>query len=176
MYTTDTLLISCGCNQFALANLSQDSSNEGAPSGEEAQRASMTISEALAACLTQAVRERRVASGVLDCAKLLGCRPGRVMLCILPEVRQHDVAVHIEHVLIRSFCKENDIRLLTVKDEQRLTELVTPNGESQESYVSCLLVESPVDGQSEADEFVCGYHDVIMARDILPKPVIQLPD
>ena len=42
--------------------------------------------------------------------------------------------------------------------------------------MSCLLLEESLDGRSEADDFVCGYHDVIVARDILPRPTIQLPD
>lgn len=179
MYTTDTLLMSC--EHFSMSTISQGTS-EGVPTQPEelqTQKTSMTISEALASCLTQAVREKRVTTGVIECARLLASRPARVMLCILPEVPHNDVTGHIEHVLLRSFCREHDIRLLTVREERRLAQLLTSHPSPQPcpgvtSSVSCLLVEAP-DAQSEADHFVTGYHDVIVSRDILPRPIIQLP-
>lgn len=38
------------------------------------------------------------------------------------------------------------------------------------------MIENPHDGRSEADTFVCGYHDAVMLSDIHPKPVINLPE
>jgi len=131
MYTTDTLLMSC--EHFSMSTISQGTS-EGVPTQPEelqTQKTSMTISEALASCLTQAVREKRVTTGVIECARLLASRPARVMLCILPEVPHNDVTGHIEHVLLRSFCREHDIRLLTVREERRLAQLLTSHPSPQ---------------------------------------------
>ena len=42
--------------------------------------------------------------------------PERVMLCLIPDMAgSPDVGMHIQHTLVRSFCWENDIRLLTVR-------------------------------------------------------------
>ena len=37
------------------------------------------------------------------------------MVCVIPDMAgSSDVGLHIQHTLVRSFCWENDIRLLTV--------------------------------------------------------------
>ena len=47
---------------------------------------------------------------------LLCSAPERVMLCLIPDMAgSPDVGMHIQHTLVRSFCWENDIRLLTVR-------------------------------------------------------------
>ncbi|KAK7502215.1 hypothetical protein BaRGS_00006579, partial [Batillaria attramentaria] len=80
-------------------------------------KSSGTIGEALERCLVRAVAAERVTVAVQECAKLLGCAPERVMLCLIPDMSEsNDVGLHIQHTLIRSFCWENEIRLLTDKD------------------------------------------------------------
>ncbi|CAG5133073.1 unnamed protein product [Candidula unifasciata] len=166
-------------SEISLSKLSEDFGERSDPTVEKAQRTWLTISEALAITLKQAMCQHRLTMGVYDCAKLLSSSPNRVMLCVLPEISTSDVAMHIHHTLIKSFCWEHDIRLLTVKNQQSLLDLVkgTPEySEATSDTMLCLLVENPTDGNSEADTFVCGYHDAVMLSDIFPKPVIHLPD
>lgn len=71
------------------------------------------------------------------------------------------------------------ILFLQVKNEQCLLDLAKgcpEHANATEKSVSCLMIEYPLDGNSEADTFVIGYHDTIMYSDIFPKPVIQLPE
>uniref|UniRef100_A0A0B7AX94 Ribosomal protein L7Ae/L30e/S12e/Gadd45 domain-containing protein n=1 Tax=Arion vulgaris TaxID=1028688 RepID=A0A0B7AX94_9EUPU len=166
-------------SEISLSKLSEDFGERSDPTGEKTQKAWLTISEALGITLKQAMCQHRLTMGVFDCANLLSSSPNRVMLCVLPEIASGDVSMHIHHTLIKSFCWEHDIRLLTVKDEQSLLDLVKGSPEYAEATsktVFCLLVENPMDGNSEADTFVCGYHDAVMLSDIFPKPVIHLPD
>ncbi|KAL8600962.1 hypothetical protein ACOMHN_030619 [Nucella lapillus] len=75
----------------------------------------LTIGQALERCLSRAVATQRVTVGIQECAKLLGCAPERVLLCVIPDMSASaDVGLHIQHTLVRSFCWENDLRLLTV--------------------------------------------------------------
>lgn len=166
-------------SEISLSKLSEDFGERSDPTVAKAQKTSLTIGEALAITLKQALRERRLTMGVLDCGKLLSCSPNRVMMCVLPEVTSGDISVLIQHTLIRSFCWEHEIRLLTVKDEQSLLELVQGCPEYKdvnEQSVSCMMLQYPSDGNSEADTFVCGYHDTVMYSDMYPKPIIHLPD
>ncbi|KAH9499899.1 Growth arrest and DNA damage-inducible protein GADD45 beta [Bulinus truncatus] len=164
---------------ISLSKLSEDLGEQSHPVGEKTQKTWLTISEALAISLKQAIGQRRITMGVLESAKLLSHSPHRVMLCVLPELTQDDLAMHIHHTLIKSFCWEHEIRLLKVKNEHCLLDLVRGSPEFTDATlksVSCLLIEKPLDGNSEADTFVSGYHDTVMFSDIYPKPVIQLPE
>lgn len=53
----------------------------------------------------------------LSCfVSVLCSAPERVMLCLIPDMAgSPDVGMHIQHTLVRSFCWENEIRLLTVR-------------------------------------------------------------
>ncbi|KAK7099778.1 growth arrest and DNA damage-inducible protein GADD45 alpha-like [Littorina saxatilis] len=157
------------------------------------EKSSSPIGQALEKCISRAMAAQRVTVGVQECAKLLGCAPERVMLCLIPDMNSSpDVGMHIQHTLVRSFCWENDIRLLTVKDTDKLRSLLdsaredvaspsadegskTKEGESQPSNASCVLVEMPKEDLSLDEEFICNYHDTIIYSDIYPKPIIQLP-
>ncbi|CAL1531078.1 unnamed protein product [Lymnaea stagnalis] len=166
-------------SEISLSKLSEDLGEQSDPTGEKTQKTWLTISEALAITLKQGLRQKRVTMGVQDCAKLLSRSPNRVMLCVLPELSTNDLAMHIHHTLIKSFCWEHEIRMLLVKNEQCLLDLVKGCPEFADATlttVSCLMIETPHDGNSEADTFVCGYHDAVMYSDIFPKPVIQLPE
>nr|KAG5710299.1 hypothetical protein BaRGS_009015 [Batillaria attramentaria] len=109
--------------------------------------------------------------------------PERVMLCLIPDMSEsNDVGLHIQHTLIRSFCWENEIRLLTVKDTEKLHTILNcmPSAacaetESVEPAVSCVIIEVPKDDLTADEDFVCNYHDTLIYSNIYPKPVIQLP-
>ncbi|XP_059144825.1 growth arrest and DNA damage-inducible protein GADD45 beta-like [Physella acuta] len=180
MYTeTQIQCALCMSADISLSKLSEDLGEQSDPTGEKTQKTWLTISEALAITLKQALQQKRVTMGVHDCAKLLRCSPNRVMMCVLPELTTDDLSMHIHHTLVKSFCWEHEIKLLMVKNEQCLLDLVKgcpEHANATEKSVSCLMIEYPLDGNSEADTFVIGYHDTIMYSDIFPKPVIQLPE
>ncbi|XP_076440818.1 growth arrest and DNA damage-inducible protein GADD45 alpha-like [Babylonia areolata] len=151
------------------------------------EKSNLTIGQALERCLSRAVAAQRVTVGIQECAKLLGCAPERVMLCVIPDMAgSSDVGLHIQHTLVRSFCWENDIRLLTVKNCDKLQNLVdcartsgvsdsSSDTAAELSIPSCLLVEVPKEDPSTDEDFVCNYHDTVVCSDIYPKPIIQLP-
>lgn len=162
-------------------------------------KSGVTIGQALEKCLWRALASQRVTVGVQECAKLLGCAPERVMICLIPDLAgSADVGLHIQHTLVRSFCWENDIRLLAVKDTDKLRSIFVEacatssasNGKNQPTAqqpepqdstqhtpaVGCMLIELPSGADLGPDEeFVCNYHDTIIYSDVYPQPVIQLP-
>ncbi|XP_025110196.1 growth arrest and DNA damage-inducible protein GADD45 beta-like [Pomacea canaliculata] len=141
--------------------------------------ASKTIGQGLEECLLRALNSGRVTVGVKECAKLLSCASDQVMLCLMPDMASaSDVSVHIQQTLIRSFCWENGIRLLTVKNCPKLRELLSGGSAPcwvEGEAITCLLIEKPKGDLSAEDAYVCHYHDAVFSSDIYPKPIIQLP-
>ncbi|KAL8600805.1 hypothetical protein ACOMHN_056000 [Nucella lapillus] len=155
------------------------------------------IGEALERCLARAISTQRVTVGIQDCAKVLGCAPERVMLCVIPDMAESaDVGLHIQHTLVRSFCWEHDIRLLSVKNSEKLQNILncassdstattttttgqTENGDTTTPIplpsVSCLLIEAPEEALSSDEEYVCNFHDTVIFSNVFPKPIVELP-
>ncbi|KAK6179689.1 hypothetical protein SNE40_011994 [Patella caerulea] len=145
------------------------------------------IGNSLRESMWQAMEEQRITCGVIDCAKLLKCYYENVMLCVLPEAGSEEVSVHIQHTLIEAFCWENDIRILKVKNQLAVGEILTgrkgpcvPDNNNIEDQVtltdiSCVMIEYPMKRMSMEDEHVIEFHDDVMLSDVYPKPVIELP-
>ncbi|ESO88301.1 hypothetical protein LOTGIDRAFT_165742 [Lottia gigantea] len=142
------------------------------------------IGELLKECIYQSVEEKRITCGVFDCAKLLKSNPENVMICVLPEAESENISIHIQHTLIEAFCWENDIRILKVKNQQSVGNIlcgekeknVTDENSAMKPDISCLMIEYSGAKMSSEDQGVIWYHESIIMNTDFPKPVIHLPD
>ncbi|ESO88302.1 hypothetical protein LOTGIDRAFT_234627 [Lottia gigantea] len=147
---------------------------------EKIQKSKKPIGEVLQECLWQAIDHQRITSGVFECAKLLHCNPENVMICVLPEAESENISIHIQHTLIEAFCWENDIRILKVKNASSLSKCLYTFQDGDEKRIipddlSCMLVEYPKGRLSVEDETISDFYEEMIASDIFPKPVIELP-
>ncbi|XP_025110195.1 growth arrest and DNA damage-inducible protein GADD45 alpha-like isoform X2 [Pomacea canaliculata] len=162
-------------------------------------RVARGVGVALAKCLRQAMEQGRMTTGIWHSARVLQRRPERVLVCILPTVRDvNDHALHIHHTLITAFCWEHGIRLLKVEqdtlhdammklwlshhdNENSALPSQTPSPSpsasppAEELDVRCVLIETSLNGLSFEDEVVLDFHDEVMVGSCYPKPVLKLP-
>lgn len=64
--------------------------------------------------LEVAQRESRVVIGVPAAVKYLSVAPEDSLFCLLAPPKQGDSAMHIQEVLLKAFCLENDIYIIEV--------------------------------------------------------------
>lgn len=122
----------------------------------------------LAEMVQKAVEEGRLACGLEGCVKLLGSGPDEVMLCVLPgSSAKANVDVMIQHTLIKAFCVEHYIHVLSVDCATKLTKLIyhsyqqaaqmgkadvtmPPVPENSPGF-TCVLVKYPKNGHSKEE-------------------------
>lgn len=71
---------------------------------------------ALEGALKMAQKESRVVIGVPSAVKFLAAAPEESLFCILAPPKMGDSATHIQEVLLKAFCFENDIYIIQVGD------------------------------------------------------------
>lgn len=76
--------------------------------------------EKLQSALKVAHDENRVIIGVPSAVKYLSATPEDTLFCILAPPKMDDSAAHIQEVLLKAFCFENDIYVIEVRDRIRL--------------------------------------------------------
>ncbi|XP_013406170.1 growth arrest and DNA damage-inducible protein GADD45 gamma isoform X2 [Lingula anatina] len=145
----------------------------------------MDIRSALQTCLLEAWEQGRLTCGVYHAASMLEKNPDEVMLCVLADDNFQDVALRIHFTLLEAFCWENDIRVIKVDASSKLANLlgdgepvndndVAAGRSARQGDFSCVLIEYPKDDNSVADEEVLDFYK--SNEDVLPRPVITLPD
>ncbi|XP_025110473.1 growth arrest and DNA damage-inducible protein GADD45 alpha-like isoform X1 [Pomacea canaliculata] len=165
------------------ANISQHSGKQ------FLSRQVQNLSKALAELVRQAIEDGRLTCGLDSCVKVLGSIPEEVMLCLMPVTDPPEPAVIIQNTLIRAFCVENNIRMLNVDSVVKLTLLIhdtisgvckfqpdnmQPSGVESAFGYSCVLIEYPKHGTSEADETIAFYCKSQQHETSLP--YLMLPD
>lgn len=94
----------------------------------------------------RALEQGKVIHGVFESAQILQMDVDNVMACILNEQKNCDLSVKIQHTLIEAYCWENEIRVIKVGPEGKLSEVLAnlqslcPN--PPEDY-SCSIVMYP---------------------------------
>ncbi|XP_033737040.1 growth arrest and DNA damage-inducible protein GADD45 alpha-like [Pecten maximus] len=146
---------------------------------EQSTRRPTDIGMALREVLVKALANNRLTSGVFSCVTLLNTQPEDVSVCVLPDVGpQMDVTINIQHKLLEAYCWENDIPVLRVDSGDKLSAILKStaanNNASEMSDTSCVLVQNPVTSTKD-DALINKFYNDVMASDIYPRPIIQLP-
>lgn len=146
---------------------------------EQSTRRSTDIGTVLREVLVKALTNDRLTSGVFSCVSLLNSQPDDVSVCVLPDVGpQMDVSINIQHKLLEAYCWENDIPVLRVDSGDKLSAILkstaTNNNAAVLTDTSCVLVQNSQ--TSSTDEILLNkFYNDVMASDIYPRPIIQLP-
>jgi hypothetical protein len=73
-----------------------------------------SLCKAVVTVLRKAQTEKRLTCGLIPAIKLLEVDAERALFCIMPQSSQGNAALHIQSVLLRAFCYENDIHIIQV--------------------------------------------------------------
>lgn len=74
-----------------------------------------SIGKNLRSVLLRADLESRLVVGLSAAAKQLSVAPEETLFCILATPKQGDSATHMQEVLLKAFCFENDIYIIQVR-------------------------------------------------------------
>ncbi|XP_067124629.1 growth arrest and DNA damage-inducible protein GADD45 beta [Centruroides vittatus] len=128
--------------------------------------------------LVEARSEGRVACGVYHAAQIMEKCPSSIMLCILPQNHMDDAETHIHSVLIEAFCFDNNIRLLKVDSEEKLSEILNiprnSSGRYRQLDYRCVLIKHPKELCSKTVESFIQYYKENYS-DAYPQPILELP-
>lgn len=81
---------------------------------QESPHAKENVAKELEKALKMAQKESRVVIGVPAAVKFLSAAPEDSLFCILAPPKMRDSATHIQEVLLKAFCLENDIYIIQV--------------------------------------------------------------
>lgn len=143
------------------------------------------LGQAVKCAMSRSCKERRLACGVVECARKLESEPEEVMVCILPEVES--VSVGINHTLMEAYCREFEIPVLKVDSVSSVKEIFkmhdTPENcnvfnahvrleRKQSRDFSCFLITKP-EVMSSEDHQIQKIFDTVKGN---KKFFVQIPD
>lgn len=102
---------------------------------------------ALQRALQQGAAQGRLTCNLSECIEVLSTRPDDVMMCVLPCLATRDATATIHSTLIRAFCHEYDIRVISVDCDVKLAKSVHGSYKKFDSNAndvtsfSCVLVQ-----------------------------------
>uniref|UniRef100_A0A665V683 Growth arrest and DNA damage inducible beta n=1 Tax=Echeneis naucrates TaxID=173247 RepID=A0A665V683_ECHNA len=102
---------------------------------------------ALEELLVTAQKQDCLTVGIYESAKLLNADPDNVVLCVLADDNEDDVALQIHFTLLQSFCCDSGITILRVSGLQRLQQLLgavdANRNQDEHKDLHCMLVTNP---------------------------------
>lgn len=141
------------------------------PHGHHSNR----VGKDLAKTLKMAQKESRIIIGVAAAVRFLSAAPEDSLFCILAPPKEGDSATHIQEVLLKAFCFENDIYTVQVDDSEKLGRLL--NAPSNEI---CILVQKSRLPETSEEIFSSAENAIIdyceETWDAPQQPIIKLPD
>ncbi|XP_076440049.1 growth arrest and DNA damage-inducible protein GADD45 alpha-like [Babylonia areolata] len=158
---------------------------------DEQHSHSEAVSRAVVEVVKQGMEEDRVTSGIQQCVQLMQSGPENLMLCLLVQLSQSLPAeIKIPLLLIRAFCQENDINLLHMKGENKLTHLMStcltlssklaadpvtkPPVQVNSDGLGCVMIKYPKHDTSFEDDMVADYIKEKMQNHT--DPSVTIPD
>ncbi|XP_022257424.1 growth arrest and DNA damage-inducible protein GADD45 alpha-like [Limulus polyphemus] len=132
--------------------------------------------ELLKKFLTEAKLKRQLVCGVYHAAQALERTPSSILLCILTEDSLHDVEACIHSILIQAFCNANNIDLVKVDSEKKLSSLISHHSSQRHSKRDhqCVLVKNLKEGFGQPGQEFMQYFTQTYGI-LHPPPVIALP-
>lgn len=123
----------------------------------------------LQSVLIRADLESRLIIGLSSAINQLSVQPEETLFCILITPQKGDCATHMQEVLLKAFCFENDIYILQVDSAEKLGRLLNVS-----SCDSCVLVQrSASTVNSASEEALIDFCEVYW--DAPTQPVVALP-
>lgn len=101
-----------------------------------AKMARDTIGHKVRAAVWCAQVEKRLVVGLSEAVKRLSKSPNDSLFCIMAPAKAGDTANHIQEVLLEAYCYENDIYIIKVDSDEKLTRILGVR-RSQ----SCVLIQ-----------------------------------
>lgn len=132
---------------------------------------SATQGKSLRSVILRADLESRLVIGLPAAIKQLSEKPTDTLFCILVTPKNGDSATtHMQEVLLRAFCFENDIYILQVDSADKLCRLL-----NVASCDSCVLVQRSTTSavNSPSEESLIDFCELYW--DAPTQPVVQLP-
>lgn len=127
-----------------------------------------TTGKTLQSVLIRADLESRLIIGLSSAINQLSVQPEETLFCILITPQKGDCATHMQEVLLKAFCFENDIYILQVASAEKLGRLLNVS-----SCDSCVLVQRSASVNSASEEALIDFCEDYW--DAPTQPVVALP-
>ena len=88
---------------------------------------SKTIAYTARSVLLRAIVEKRVIIGIPSAIQILSKTPENSLFCFLAQSKNPDSATHMNEILMEAFCYENDIYIVKVDSDEKLSRILGSN-------------------------------------------------
>lgn len=85
---------------------------------------SKTIGYTAKSVLLRAIVEKRVVIGIPSAIQMLSKTPEDSLFCFLAQSKNPDSAIHMNKTLLEAFCYENDIYIIKVDSDEKLSRIL----------------------------------------------------
>lgn len=110
----------------------------------EAKKPMVSIGHKIRTALWCAQVEKRLIIGLNEAVKMLSKAPNNSLFCILAPAKVGDTSTHIQEVLLKAYCYENDIYIIKVDAAEKLTRIL-----GTRQIQSCCLIQKSIDNASD---------------------------
>lgn len=97
---------------------------------------SKTIGYTARLVLLRAIVEKRVIIGIPSAIQILSKTPEDSLFCFLAQSKNPDSATHMNEILLEAFCYENDIYIVKVDSDEKLSRIL-----GSKSLQTCVLIQ-----------------------------------
>lgn len=97
---------------------------------------SKTIGKTARSALLRAKVEKRVIVGIPSAIEMLLKTPEHSLFCFLAQSKEPDSAIHMNKTLLEAFCYENDIYIVKVDSDEKLSRIL-----GEKCLQSCALIQ-----------------------------------
>ncbi|XP_037044251.1 growth arrest and DNA damage-inducible protein GADD45 alpha-like [Bradysia coprophila] len=97
---------------------------------------SKTIGYTARSVLLRAIVEKRVIVGIPSAIEILLKTPKDSLFCFLAQSKNPDSAIHMNEILLEAFCYENDIYVVKVDSDEKLSRIL-----GAKSLQTCALIQ-----------------------------------
>lgn len=139
--------------------------------GTEQMDRRKSIGKSVRSVILRADLESRLVIGLSSAIQQLTENASDTLFCILVTPKKGDCATHMQEVLLKAFCFENDIYIIQVDSSEKLARQLNVT-----SCGSCVLVQrSPTNGENSAtEELLIDFCEEFW--DAPTQPVVHLPE
>lgn len=140
---------------------------------EEMARKPTNLGRTVRNVLLKAQSDKRTIVGVAAAVKTLSSAPEDALFCFLAPPSKGDSATHMQEVLLQAFCLENDIYIIKVDSNEKLSRILGAH-----TLESCALVQKSWD---ETEEVLTTGEESLVDHceaywDEPNQPVVRLPE
>lgn len=108
---------------------------------------SKTIGYTARSVLLRAIIEKRVIVGIKSAINILTKTPDDSLFCFLAQSKNPDSATHMNEILLEAFCYENDIYIVKVDSDEKLSRILGAT-----SLQTCALVQKSYQADQQTEQ------------------------